>query len=286
MPVRRRNTGANSRHVSPAVSNTVMSACAGEQVPYDRHFRTPRVRPYSTKSAPPPIPFAAGCVYPPVMQESDITTALDAIDHVLATARSIRRNLDFHRPIDLDELASCIDIATQAPTGAAGENWRFVVVTDASTKASLAALYGAVLDEFSQLRGVTIKSTQRALVNRLHEIPAMVLVCATTPPPGLEIGQQVGYYGSLLPAAWSLMLALRARHIGATWTSLLSARQAEVRAILRMPEDSAHLVMLPIGYMKGARLRRADRLPAAAVTYLDSWGTMLPDGGRETGSDQ
>jgi hypothetical protein len=30
-------------------------------------------------------------------------------------------------------------------------------------------------------------------------------------------------------------------------------------------------VMLPVGYTKGAKLRRADRLDARAVTFWDTW---------------
>lgn len=197
---------------------------------------------------------------------------LPSVDWVLSTARSIRRNLDFDRPLDRQVLLDCIDIAAQAPTGTIGEGWRFVIVTDEGRKSRLATLYANVLNEFSSLRGVTIKSTQQALVNRLHEIPAMIFVCASAPPAGMALGQQIGYFGSVLPAAWSLMLALRARHIGSTWTSLLASRQEEVASILGMPADTINLVMLPAGYMKGAVLKKADRQPAREITFIDEWG--------------
>lgn len=173
----------------------------------------------------------------------------------------------------MDVLLDCIDIAAQAPTGAAGENWRFVVVTDPDAKTRLSTLYASVLNEFAALRGLQIKATQQALVSRLHEIPAMIFVCATTPPPGAEVSQQIGYYGSLMPAAWSLMLALRARHIGATWTSLLAARQQQVADIIGMPDGCMHLVMLPVGYMKGVTLKKAERQDARAITFVNRWGT-------------
>ena len=197
---------------------------------------------------------------------------LDSIDTVLATARSVRRNLDFERPVEPEVLLECIDLAAQSPTGAvAGESWRFVVVTDAAPKAALAELYGSILAEFAEARGVELKATHKLLVQRMPDIPAMIFVCVHAPPPPDEVGTQVAYYGSVLPAAWSLMLALRARRIGATWTTLLSSRQEDVRHILNMPDDSTHLVMLPVGYMKGARLRRAERLPASDITFWQSW---------------
>jgi nitroreductase len=197
---------------------------------------------------------------------------LASVDTVLATARSVRRRLDFDRKVPRELILDCIDIATQAPTGLAGESWRFLVVTDKERKSALSSLYGTVLDELASARGMPVKATQRALVDRLHEIPAMILVCTLAEGPSEEIAGQVAYYGSILPAAWSLMLALRARGLGATWTTLLSSRQREVAEILEMPESVVNTVMLPVGYTKGAKLRRADRLPAQRVTFWDAWG--------------
>ncbi|MEQ8485148.1 MAG: nitroreductase family protein [Pseudomonadales bacterium] len=197
---------------------------------------------------------------------------LDSVDTVLATARSVRRKLDFERPVERQVILDCIDIATQAPTGLGGESWRFLVVTDGARKQALADLYGAVLDDLARSRGLEVKPTQRALVERLHEIPAMILVCTTAAVPGEGVAGQVAYYGSILPAAWSLMLALRARGLGATWTSLLSSRQQEVARILDMPAAAVNTVMLPVAYTKGATLKRADRRPAPEVTFWDAWG--------------
>ena len=200
------------------------------------------------------------------------TIDLGSVDTVLSTARSVRRRLDFDRPVEREVILECIDVATQAPTGLGGESWRFVVVTEPARKRALADVYGAVLSELARERGSAIKPTQLALVERLHEIPAMILVCSTADGPGEEIARQVAYYGSILPAAWSLMLALRARDLGATWTTLLSGRQAEVGRILGMPETALNTVMLPVAYTKGARLRKADRLDARQVTFWDAWG--------------
>jgi nitroreductase len=197
---------------------------------------------------------------------------ITSVDTVLATARSVRRKLDFERPVPREVILECIDIATQAPTGLGGESWRFVVVTEGAKKKAIAGVYAEVLDELARARGVEIKPTQRALVARLHEIPAMILVCTTADGPSDEVAGQVAYYGSILPAAWSLMLALRARDLGTTWTTLLASRQVEVAEILDIPDSVVNTVMLPVGYTKDAKLKRADRLAAQAVTFWDGWG--------------
>ena len=203
---------------------------------------------------------------------------LGHFDELLSTARSVRRKLDFERPIERSVLFDCIDVAVQAPTGIAGESWRFVVVDDATQKAAIALLYKDVLLELLSARDMPLKATHKALIDRLHEIPAMIFVCVDGEPSNDGVGSDVAYYGSILPAAWSLMLTLRARGIGATWTSLLSSRQQEVADVLAMPAGTIQTVMLPVGYTKGATLRRAARQPASSVTYFNRWGELESQG--------
>jgi len=197
---------------------------------------------------------------------------INQVDEVLSTARSVRKNLDFERPVERQVLLDCIDVAVQAPTGLGGENWRFVVVDEASSKKAVAELYKEVLVGLLHQRGIEMKPTQQALVDRLHEIPAMIFVCVDGTPMDETPSAQIAFYGSILPAAWSLMLALRARNLGTTWTSLLSARQDDVAEILGMPAGTLSTVMLPVGYLKGATLRRAAREPAHRVTFWNKWG--------------
>ena len=42
-------------------------------------------------------------------------------EHLLRTARSVRKNLDLSRAIDPEDLRAAIDVAVQAPTGLLGE---------------------------------------------------------------------------------------------------------------------------------------------------------------------
>jgi nitroreductase len=195
---------------------------------------------------------------------------LRQFDEMLSTARSVRRRLDFARPVERTVLLECIDVAVQAPTGAGGENWRFVIVDEPSKKAAISAIYGDVLVAFARERRVPLKPAHRALMDRMHEFPALVFACMATEPAPTRAGH-AAFYGSILPAAWSLMLALRARGIGATWTTLLAARHEEVAELLGLPDGASQIVMMPIGYTKDAVLKKADRAPAHAVTYWNSW---------------
>lgn len=200
----------------------------------------------------------------------------DKVHHVLSTARSVRKKLDFSRPVSRADLEACINVAVQAPTGLAGENWRFLVVTDPAVKQQIADIYCEVLRQIGETRGVTLKPTHNALMDRLHEIPCMVFVFAIGEPTE-DVSGQIGFFGSILPAAWSLMLAMRARGIGTTWTSLLTSRSDDIAKILGVPEGVTQTVMLPAAYTLGAKLRPAARLPAEEVTYWNAWGSGTED---------
>jgi nitroreductase len=204
---------------------------------------------------------------------------LASVDEVLRTTRSVRRRLDFERRVPPELLEECIEIATQAPTGINAENWRFLVLTDAAPKVAVAELYRRALERLESATGVTSKPAQQALAKRLHEIPALILVCAEGRPPAESIPMQVGFYGSILPAAWSLMLALRARGLGSTWTSLHLLFADETAQRLGIPDGVTQTVMLPVGYTKDAVLNPAKRKPPGEVTYWNSWGNTRTQAG-------
>ena len=198
-------------------------------------------------------------------------TSIEEFEYILKSTRSVRRKLDFDRPVSREDIEACIDVAVQAPMGIAGENWRFLVITEPEPKAQIAEIYCEIMLEIAFMRGVELKSTHLALMQRLHEIPCMIIVYAIGEPDEMLSGQ-VGFFGSVLPAAWSLMLAMRARGIGTTWTSLLSARPEAISKILGVPTGVTQTVMLPAAYTLGAKLRPADRLPAREVTFWNRWG--------------
>lgn len=206
-----------------------------------------------------------------------------AVDHALSTTRSVRRRLDLERPVAPETIEACIDVATQAPTGLDREAWRFVVATDPDVKQALGDLYRRAFDglvaewpKLAEAAGIRepppTRPTYRLLADRLHEMPALIIVCQLGVPDAADSARQVAFYGSVLPAAWSLMVALRARGLGSTWTTL-HLREADAAAeILGIPDGVTQTVLLPVAYTKDARLARADRKRARDVTYWNRWG--------------
>jgi nitroreductase len=211
---------------------------------------------------------------------------LAAVDHLLTTTRSVRRRLDFDRPVPRSLVEECFAIAVQAPTGSNSQGWHFVVVDDPDTKAALADLYRRGFASYadvpqvprfdrddprrSQMRGIL--GSAAYLNERLHEVPAMVIPCVEGRWEDLTVFHQAGSYGSIFPAVWSFMLALRARGVGSSLTTLHLMYEAEAAALLGIPDDVTQVALLPIGYYLGDGFRPAGRIDARTRTYWNGWG--------------
>lgn len=216
-------------------------------------------------------------------------------DELLTTTRSVRRRLDLSRPVPLDIVCECVEIALQAPTGGNSQGGHFVVVTDPAKRAGLADLYrrswagyrkapGSVYDRYAkepagprreQMRRVA--ESADFLVDNLHRVPMHVIPCiearlGTTPPGPFANIVYASSYGSILPAAWSFMLAARARGLGAAWTTAHLGFEKEAADLLGIPyERVTQVALLPTGYFTGETFRPSLRRPLAEVLHVDRW---------------
>jgi nitroreductase len=210
---------------------------------------------------------------------------LAAADHILTTTRTVRKRLDLSRPVDPQVIEQAIDIALQAPTGSNAQGWHFMVVTDPEKKKIIADLYRKAADAYRTRprpeyepgdprarQGKRIGDSAAYLYQHMHEVPAIVFAGIEGRFEKEPAFVQASTYGSVLPAAWSFMLALRARGVGAAWTTLALMHEKEVAKALEIPDNITLGVMLPIGYYTGADFKPAKRLPARARTHWDSWG--------------
>ena len=62
-------------------------------------------------------------------------------DELLTTTRTVRKRLDFTRPVEREVIESCIELAIQAPNGHNSQGWQWVVVDDDATKRAIAEIY-------------------------------------------------------------------------------------------------------------------------------------------------
>src|SRR5260370_16938692 len=72
---------------------------------------------------------------------------------VLTTTRSVRKRMDFDRPVPRELILECIEVAVQAPTGSNRQGWHFMVVTDRDKKKAIGDLCRRSWEAYSRGRG-------------------------------------------------------------------------------------------------------------------------------------
>ena len=221
---------------------------------------------------------------------------LRVVDHLLTTTRSVRKRLDLARPVEPAVLERAIEIALLAPTGSNSQGWHFLVVTDPEKRAALAGLYRRAFEAYASAPAGTMRpelppddprarqlpriiDSASYLAEHLHEVPVHVIPCVDGRVENAGPVVQASQYGSILPAVWSLMLALRARGLGSAWTTLHIMYERDVAELLGIPETVTQAALLPVAHVTGD-FKPAARLPASQVTYWNAWSTRREDGTR------
>ena len=202
-------------------------------------------------------------------------------DHLLTTTRSVRKRLDLERPVEQSVILECLRIAVQAPTGSNAQGWRWIVVTDPAKRAELARLYNeggagylkaaASNDMDDQSRRVYASALH--LTEILGRVPVHVIPCVQGRADNAPNVLSASLYGSIIPAAWNFMLALRSRGLGAAWTTLHLFKEKEAAELLGIPSDVTQVALIPVAYTTGGEFKPAKRPPVEGVTYWNVWGS-------------
>ena len=209
-------------------------------------------------------------------------------DDVLTTTRSVRKRLDFDKPVPREVLMECLDIALQAPTGSNSQGWQWVFVTDPDKKQALADIYRENFEGYRKVAASNqyepgdlryeqrdrVTDSAQYLADNFQRVPVLLIPCIAGRLDNLPSHGSAGAWGSLLPAVWSFMLAARERGLGTAWTTLHMPNGGEKKAaeLLGIPFDSySQAGLFPIAYTKGTDFKKAKRLPAERLTHWDSW---------------
>jgi nitroreductase len=207
----------------------------------------------------------------------------------MSTLRAVRKLRN--DPIPDDVLERVLQAACWAPTGGNQQPWRVVVVTDPEKKRGLQAIYRPEWQQYSagfmahmtSLPADRLAEWERVsaagdhLADHLHEAPVILMFCANPrfmaiTDAGLDRVSMVGG-GSVYPAVQNAMLACVAEGLGCTLTTLHCLREAEVKALLEIPEKWATVGMVPIGYPIGRGHGPITRQPPSELAFRDTFGT-------------
>jgi nitroreductase len=209
-------------------------------------------------------------------------------DELLTTTRAVRRRLDLSRPVGREVIEECIGAAVQAPNAGNRQKIHFVVVTEEKKRASLAEIYRKGSAEYFRMRladlakGSDNPATHAAekrvidsawyLHEHLHEVPVHVIPCISGRTDGMPASAQAARWGTIFPAAWSFMLAGRARGLGMTFTTLHLNCEREAAELLDIPfEEVMQAGLLPVAYTRGTDFKPAARPSVSEMTHWEGW---------------
>ncbi|MGI9029010.1 MAG: nitroreductase family protein [Ilumatobacteraceae bacterium] len=220
-------------------------------------------------------------------------------DRLLTTTRSVRRRLDLAGQVPDDVVRTCLDIAQQAPSGSNSSSARWIVVRDPAPRRQLADIYRLGLGEYARAtaaleqRGFEgrvdtdldgertrardaqtkrVFASARHLTEHLHEVPVLVVPCLLGRlPDAYDNFRAAAFYGSIHPAIWSFMLALRVRGYGSVYTSLHLVQEREAAEVLGIPDHVTQAGLVPVAPFLGEGFRAADRGPIDEIIAVDRW---------------
>ncbi len=218
-------------------------------------------------------------------------------DLLLQTTPSVRKRLDLERPVEREVIEECMDLAVHAPNGSNQQPYRFLFIDDPVKKQGLADIYRAAMSDFvnrprtsapednidrSDAASKRVTESVMHLAAHIHEVPVLCVPLVAGRTDGNGAGAQAdrtntfwqaSRWGSVIPALWSLMLALRSRGLGSAWTTLTLLREQEVAELLGFEYDKwMQAGLFPIAYTKGTDFAITPRKPAAEVMAWNSYG--------------
>jgi nitroreductase len=208
-----------------------------------------------------------------------------SVDDLLTTTRSVRKRLDLDRPVERHTVEACLRIAFQAPTGSNQQDWGWVLVDDRPTRAAMADIYrqgladhqrrdraGEIEPDRATPAAQRMNRSVSSLLERMQDVPVLLV-----PTIGARYGDGSTFavaskWGSILPAVWNFMLALRSREMGSAWTTLHLYREREMADLLGIPHDEQTQVgLFPVAYTIGTDFRAADRRDSEQRIFWNRW---------------
>jgi nitroreductase len=210
-------------------------------------------------------------------------------DELLATTRSVRQRLDLTRPVERGLIEECLRLAQQAPSGGNRQWASFVVVTDPERRRALGDLYRRGWDRYlsegilggppsrpddaaKRRQAARIGRSATYLAEHLGEVPVHVIPCHRGRTEGRPQVVQASAFGSVLPAAWSFMLAARARGLGTAWTTIHLFHEREAAEVLGIPYDEvSQVALIPLAHVVRSGFKPGPREPLDRFARWEGW---------------
>src|SRR5678816_1553927 len=106
----------------------------------------------------------------------------------------------------------------------------------------------------------------------MQDVPVLLVPAVARRYGDRSTFQQASLWGSILPAVWSFMLALRARGLGSAWTTIHLHREREMAELLGIPFDQyTQAGLFPVAYTLGTDFKAGDRSLSENAVHWNHW---------------
>jgi nitroreductase len=186
-----------------------------------------------------------------------------------------------------------LENARFAPSGGNRQGWRVVVVTDADKRRRLRELYEPAWADYTERTGMrrlldsgdtdVVSPGRMKMLRRADEyartfdrVPVHLVICVQIDAlaivdSSLERPSIVGG-ASVYPFVQNVLLGLRAEGLGASFTTLLTPAEDEVRELLAIPDGVAVAGHISVGYREDPWPKKLSRNPVSEFAFADRWG--------------
>ncbi len=216
------------------------------------------------------------------------------------TARALRKLKP--EPVPEALIVRILEAGTRAGSGGNAQRWAFIVVRDAEQRRKLGEIYRRGSDiskAVYTLRGrpphMTEKQFQKMMTagaylwDHMADAPVLLVPCiqSNTLPPKetfppdiqarydeLSAYQQLIRGASIYPAVQNIILACRALGLATLITTNHLYYEAELREVLRIPDEMFPCALMPIGWPVG-KFGPVTRRPVSEVAFADRWGAPV-----------
>ena len=196
-------------------------------------------------------------------------------------------------PVSREVLERVFENARFAPSGGNRQGWRVIVITDREVRRRLRELYEdpwdaymvktggrAALDagETSGLPAGRLRMLQGAdeFAHRFDEVPVHLVICVALDALAItdeELDRPSIVGGaSVYPFVHNVLLGLRHEGLGAAFTTLLVPAEAEVKALLDIPDELAVAGHISVGHRENAWPKKLTRNPVEDFVSGERFG--------------
>ena len=191
-------------------------------------------------------------------------------------------------PVPASALERALEASRCAPSGGNRQPVRFVVVTDATLRERLAALYLPRWQDYvSALGGGSVRvdalpsivQAADRFARNLAQIPVLAVVCARLADchaTDQNLGRLSVVGGaSIYPAVQNFLLACRTQGLGTALTTLLCFDEPSVKALLAIPDEISTVATIAVGWPERDFPKRLRRKPLAEFAFGNRYGQPL-----------